>query len=49
MDESHASSANLQKGGGERIIHENKILSSPIVYLRIDPDYEYLRKIHSIF
>lgn len=49
MEESHASSNALQKGGGDRIIYENKLLESPVVWLRIDPDLEFIRKVHSIF
>jgi len=46
MEESHASSNTLQKGG-DKIIFENKQLESPIVWLRVDPDLEFIRKVHS--
>ena len=46
MEESHASSNTLQKG--DKIIYENKLLESPIVWLRIDPDLEFIRKIKGI-
>lgn len=50
LEESHASSNTLAKQGiGDKIIYENKVLDTPIVWLRIDPDLEFIRKIKSIF
>lgn len=46
MEESHASSNTLQKSG-DKILYENKLLDSPIVWLRVDPDLEFIRKIQS--
>jgi hypothetical protein len=49
MEESHGSSMSmLSKPGGDKILFENKALDSPIMWLRIDPDLEYIRKIKGI-